>query len=629
MPGCNVRDMPTGAPENMESKTSREVMSNTHENVMVEKYEWHQIDWKSVDRAVQRLQTRIYKASKNDDVKTVHRLQKLLLKSKAAKLLAVRKVTQDNRGKKTPGVDGVASLNLKERMELAKGLTLNGKSRPVRQVMIPKPGKKEERPLGIPTMEDRAKQALAKLALEPEWEAKFEPNSYGFRPGRSAKDAIAAIYSDINKMAYYVLDADIEKCFDRIDHDKLIGKINTFPQLKYQIRAWLKAGVIGKEGFLNTPSGTPQGGVISPLLANIALHGMGEFIAQRFPTRYSNLTLAEKYGCKANTTLTAPILHRYADDFIILHKSRVMVEECKVAIAEWLQDIGLNLKDTKTRIAHTLGGEDCQTGLNYLGFNIRQYKVNDDNSATNRAGEKLGFKTLIKPSKDAIKRHVKDMKDTIRHLRNAPQFKLIKVLNSKIRGWTNYYNSVVSSRTFGTIDNIMFHQLQRWGKFRSPMQGGKHVTALYWWKDKTGQWVFKTPDGKWELLTHKATKIQRVVRLKGKKSPYDGDWVYWGKRLASYRATRKNVSKLLKSQKGKCNECHHHFTMDDVIEVDHITPTHVGGKDVLSNKQLLHGHCHDTKTRRDTRIYKHRRCITQPATMSRRSRMTGNCHVRF
>lgn len=211
----------------------------------------------------------------------MRRLQKTLLRSWTAKLLATRRVTQDNQGKKTAGVDGIKNLTPKQRLELIHKLNLTGKSKPTRRVWIPKPGKTEKRPLGIPTMLDRALQALAKLALEPEWEAKFEPNSYGFRPGRSCHDAIQAIFDAIKQKSKYVLDADIAQCFDKINHDKLLQKVNTFPTLSKQIKAWLKSGVIDSRIFERTEYGTPQGGVtLSPLLANIALHGMETLVKE-------------------------------------------------------------------------------------------------------------------------------------------------------------------------------------------------------------------------------------------------------------------------------------------------------------------------------------------------------------
>jgi RNA-directed DNA polymerase len=236
--------------------------SKTQKNLTVE---WNHIDWRKLEKRVFKLQKRIYRASSRGDVKAVRRFQKTLMNSWSAKCLAVRRVTQDNRGKKTAGVDGAKSLTPKQRLALVKNLKLGSKVRPTRRVWIDKPGRSEKRPLGIPTMYDRAAQALVKLALEPEWEAKFEPNSYGFRPGRSCQDAIGAIFNAIRYKAKYVLDADIAKCFDCIDHNALLNKLNTFPTIRRQIRAWLKAGVIDwsahadRKGYSVTSKGTPQG----------------------------------------------------------------------------------------------------------------------------------------------------------------------------------------------------------------------------------------------------------------------------------------------------------------------------------------------------------------------------------
>ncbi|NEP89780.1 MAG: group II intron reverse transcriptase/maturase [Okeania sp. SIO2C2] len=474
-------------------------MTNTSETTTVE-MKWSDVNWKSVNRAVFRLQKRIYKASLNGDTKTVRKLQKLLVKSKSAKLLALRKVTQDNRGKNTPGMEGIAKV--------AQKIQLDGKAKSVRRMEIPQSNKQEKRPLGIPTMEDWAKQSLAKIALEPEWEARFEANSYGFRPGRCAKDAIAAIYSDIKRTSYYVLNAEIEKCFGQINHRRLLNKLNTYPAMRRQIKAWLKAGVIEKDVFYKTENGTPQGGVISPLLANIALHGMQEVLQEEFSQKYTNKAMAKLYGRKPDINFNPPLFHRYADNFVILHESKKVIEECLEIINDWLENMGLKLKDSTTRIAHTLGDGKVQTGFDYLGFNVRQYRVKDINSATDGNGNKLGFKTLIKPTKEAIKRHTRVLKHTIRLYRNAPQEKLIEVLTPKIREWCNYYDSVVSSRVFAKMDNILFHQLLRWGYYRAPMQGKKHTVNKYWGVDKGQGWKFITPDGK-VLRNHKDTLIKR------------------------------------------------------------------------------------------------------------------------
>lgn len=243
--------------------------------------EWKTLPWKRIQRVVFKLQKRIYLATLREDTRQVRQLQKLLSKSRAARLLAVRKVTQDNQGKQTAGVDGVKSLTGKQRLFLIKILSLRQRAKPLRRVWIPKPASTEKRPLGIPVMQDRALQALLKLALEPEWEARFEPNSYGFRPGRSAHDAISAIYNCINQRAKWVLDADIEKCFDKINHHQLLTKVNTIPLFRRLLKSWLKAGVLEGEVFSPSESGTPQGGVISPLLANIALHGMETYVQEQ------------------------------------------------------------------------------------------------------------------------------------------------------------------------------------------------------------------------------------------------------------------------------------------------------------------------------------------------------------
>jgi RNA-directed DNA polymerase len=537
-------------------------------------YGWNTVNWKKVQRTVFKLQKRIYRASLRGDTNTVRSLQRLLLRSRSAKRLAVRRITQDNQGKKTPGVDGVKSLTPEERLQLVNDLRLNETAKPVRRVLIDKPGSTEKRPLGIPTIGDRAVQALVRMALEPQWEAVFEPNSYGFRPGRSAWDAIGAIYVVINQKPKWVLDADIARCFDRINHEALLKKLNTFPCLRRQIRAWLKAGVMEEGKLFPTDEGTPQGGTISPLLANIALHGMEEVIRQAFPNKRK-----------------APVVIRYADDLVVIHPQREVVERCQGLLVEWLTEMGLELKPSKTRIVHTLIKHQGVVGFDFLGFNIRQYPVSK---------RRLGFKTIIKPSRESLRRHHQQIREVIDQHRMAAPAKLILKLNPIIRGWCRYFSTVCSKESFSTADHHLMSRLRRWIRFRHPNKS-RHWAARKYWK-REGDRVYFSPPNRWlRLRFHGETKIRRHVKVQSGRSPYDGDWVYWGARLAHHPDVRVRVAKLLKRQKGKCARCGLNFGAGDKLEVDHILPKEMGGVDAYSNWQLLHRHCHDEKTAEDRR----------------------------
>lgn len=561
--------------------------------------EWRHINWRKLERCVYKLQKRIYRASQRGDVKAVRKLQKILMKSWSARALAVRRVTQDNQGKKTAGVDGIKSLTPKQRLSLVSELKLGKKVKPTRRVWIDKPGREEKRPLGIPTMNDRALQSLVKLGLEPEWEARFEPNSYGFRPGRSCHDAITAIFSAINKKPKFVLDADIAKCFDRINHERLLGKLNTYPTLRRQIRAWLKAGVMDGNELFSTSEGTPQGGVISPLLANIALHGMEYRIEKEFP--YMSHTQRETWFHKKGTKFSTPTLIRYADDFVILHEDITVVQRCRDIISEWLAGMGLELKPSKTKVSHTLHSyEGEEAGFNFLGFNIRQWEVGKYKSGKHN-NQLLGFKTIIKPSKESQRNHYQKLKEIIDQNKTISQPGLIRMLNPIIKGWSKYYSAVVSKEVFQKMDALLHWKLQSWANRRHPSKGKKWVARKYWKSDNLKNWVFmdvieNTPV---KLTAHSDTAIVRHIKVKEAASPYNGDSKYWSTRLGKHPELPKRVATLLKRQKGKCTHCEQQFREGDVMETDHIIPKSKGGKDEYKNLQLLHRHCHDVKSRND------------------------------
>ncbi|NES20433.1 MAG: group II intron reverse transcriptase/maturase [Symploca sp. SIO3E6] len=562
-------------------------------------YGWKNINWRKLERNVFKLQKRIYRASNRGEIKLVRRLQKLLTNSWTARALAVRRVTQDNTGKKTAGVDGLKSLTPKQRLTLIDKINLGSKVKPTRRVWIPKPGTEEKRPLGIPTMEDRALQALVKLALEPEWEARFEPNSYGFRPGRSCHDAIGAIYCAVNKKSKYVLDADISKCFDRINHNSLLSKLNTYPTLRRQIRAWLKAGVMDGRKLFPTPEGTPQGGVISPLLANVALHGIEELVMGLVPK--FDMKRPDNTQLSVRDKLKSISLIRYADDFLVLHEDLEVINLCKTEIEKWLSGIGLELKLSKTRITHTLKKiEDEEPGFNFLGFNIRQFPVGKYNSGRVK-GKLLGFKTIITPSKDSQKRHYRKVAEVINKSRGLDQATLIKKLNPIIRGWCNYFSTVVSQKVFERLWHLVLWKLLKWGHHRHRNKGRKWIRLKYFITVEGDNWVFATRKGKnlKKLIQHSSTQIKRYVKVKGNKSPYDGDWIYWSSRMGVHPEVSNKVAKLLKRQKGKCAHCDNYFKDGDSMEVDHTIPLSLGGRDSYDNWQLLHRHCHDKKTATD------------------------------
>lgn len=540
--------------------------------------DWNTIPWRKVERTVYRLQQRIYRASGHGNKKVVHSLQRLLMKSEAARCLAVRRVTQDNQGKRTAGVDGIKSPRPTDRLALVARLRdpRTIRAHPVRRIMIPKPGTDEMRPLGIPVMLDRAHQALVKLALEPEWEARFEPNSYGFRPGRSCHDAISALMMATARKEKYVLDADIQSCFDQIAHRQLLDTLATYPAMRRTVKGWLRAGVLSHGAWSPTVRGTPQGGVASPLLANIALDGLERTVQAAFGRN------------------DRPQVIRYADDFVILHPTREGIERARAAAGGFLGARGLQLKESKTRVTHTLRPIDGHAGFNFLGFTVRQHPAGRTKAGRDSHGHRLRFKVRIHPSKEAITRHQTDLRHIVHRHRGAPQGDLITALNPIINGWARYYRTVGSSHVFSTCDHHLFQLLWRWARFRHPNKSRAWLKRKYWRTTGGSAWTFAASDG-WVLSRHAKVAIRLHVKVKGTASPYDGNLVYWAHRLRTHPLVQTHLAALLKRQEGRCVYCGLLLTDQDRIEIDHIVPRARCGRDILTNLRALHRHCHDQR----------------------------------
>ncbi|MDT4995607.1 MAG: RNA-directed polymerase, partial [Actinoplanes sp.] len=425
-------------------------MVNGPEDVVTD---WQSIDWRRAEDEVRRLRQRIFTASRAGDLKRVRNLQKLMLRSRANALISVRRVTEINAGRKTAGVDVKVVLFPHIKAELADGVQRRSASwtaRPVKRVYIPKPGTTKRRGLGIPVIVDRAFQALAVNALEPEWEARFESKSYGFRPGRGCHDAIGAIYSTLNGKnphRVWILDADLTAAFDRIDHGRLIAALGTFPG-RGLVEQWLKAGVVDRGRFAPTEEGTPQGGVISPVLFNVALHGMETAAGVRYFAT----------GRDAGSAMEgSPVLVRYADDFVVMCRSREQAVEVKERLRAWLAPRGLCFNEGKTRIVH------AEDGFDFLGFNVRRYHG----------------KLLIKPSTAALRRIRERLRVEMRTLRGASAGAVLRTINPIVRGWSAYYRTVVSSEIFTALDNYMWALAYKWAKHSHPNKSKHWISAKY------------------------------------------------------------------------------------------------------------------------------------------------------
>jgi RNA-directed DNA polymerase len=533
--------------------------------------DWNAIDWRKANRTVRNLRQRIFRATQEDNLKKVHSLQKLMLKSYSNRLVSVRRVTQINAGKNTPGVDKLVIKTPAARGRMVDVLTHISpwKAKPVRRVYIPKANNKR-RPLGIPVVMDRCLQAMIKNALEPFWEAKFEGISYGFRPGRSGHDAIEKIFglARPNKTKKWVLDADIRGAFDHISHEYLLKAIGPVPG-KELIKQWLKAGYVEQEVFHAMEQGTPQGGVVSPLLANIALHGMEEAIGVKYDYR------GQLIGKRA--------VVRYADDFVCFCETREDAERVQGILTEWLKERGLTLSEEKTRIVHLTEGFD------FLGFNIRHYPA----PKTSRTGWKL----LIKPSKESVQEMRTKLKILWEKSNGMNVQTVLGKLNPVIRGWTNYFRTAVAKEIFSGLDRWMFYKEDRYTRRAHPKKNKDWRHQRYWGRlhlERNDPWVFGDKQTGAYLLKFSWFPIERHVLVKGTASPDDPRLRdYWMKRQARpIKDLTLSKQKLAKRQKGRCPECGESLFNDEELHIHHLLPLSQGGKSSYSNLALVHLLCH-------------------------------------